>query len=231
MKLLLLLAMSAFWSWRAQAGTITGTVRAEGKAGAEAAAGGGQYDGHKFKFAQRVNYAALQDFVVYLEGVIGPSNATAGATTVVVETRRNITQKGARFLPRVLPVLVGTTVEWPNHDEIYHNVFSISDAKQFDLGLYKHPEMKRVVLDRPGRIDAFCSIHTAMHCIILVLENPYFATADAQGRYRIAEIPPGTYRLKAWHERLPSQVKQVTISENGTVQADFTLGITNLPQY
>jgi plastocyanin len=204
-------------------------VRAEGKAGTETAAAGGAYDGRKFKFVERVNYAALQDFIVYVEGVLPGTNLAA--TTVVVETRRNITQKGARFTPRVLPVMVGTTVEWPNHDEIFHNVFSISEPKQFDLGLYKHPELKRVKFDHPGRVDAFCSIHTAMHCIILVLENPYFAAADAQGRYRIADVPPGTYKLKAWHERLPSQSKAIVVSENGTTQADFTLGITNLPQY
>jgi hypothetical protein len=135
------------------------------------------------------------------------------------------------FSPHVLPVVAGTTVEWPNQDDIYHNVFSISEAKQFDLGLYKHPEVKRVQFDRAGRVDAFCSIHKSMNCIILVLENPYFATSDAQGRYHIANVPPGTYKLKAWHERLPSLTKEVTVPENGEVRVDFILGILNLPKY
>ena len=70
-----------------------------------------------------------------------------------------------------------------------------------------------------------------MHCIVLVLENPYFAVADARGRYTIANVPAGTYKLKAWHERLPSQTQTVTVTETGEVKTDFTLGITGLPQY
>jgi|KBSSwiStaDraftv2_1062776.scaffolds.fasta_scaffold234852_2 plastocyanin len=235
MRWLIILALSAplsgGWPQAARGGTIAGWVRAEGKAGAGSASGtGGAYDGRKFKFVERVNYATMQDFIVYLEGVLSTPNP-ATTNTAVVETRRNITQKGARFTPRVLPVMVGTTVEWPNHDEIFHNVFSISEPKQFDLGLYKHPELKRVKFEHPGRVDAFCSIHTAMHCIILVLENPYFAATDSQGRYRIADVPPGTYKLKAWHERLPSQSRAIVVPADGIVQADFTLGIINLPQY
>jgi hypothetical protein len=127
--------------------------------------------------------------------------------------------------------MVGTTVEWPNQDEIFHNVFSISDPKPFDLGLYKHPEVKRVTFDMPGRVDAFCSIHKAMNCVILVLENPYFAATDDRGRYSVTNVPPGTYRLKAWHERLPSQSREITVPETGEVRVDFTLGIMNLPKY
>jgi len=150
---------------------------------------------------------------------------------VQVVTTKKITQKGAMFSPHILPVVAGTTVEWPNNDEIFHNVFSISDAKQFDLGLYKHPEIKRVTFDKPGRIDVFCSIHAAMNCVILVLPTPHFAGTDDKGRYSITNMPPGTYKLRAWHERLPSQVKEITVPDNGEVKVDFTLGITNLPKY
>jgi len=214
----------------ARAGTITGTVRAQPKEGAEDGAGGGKYDTRKFKFAERIDYAEMREFVVYIEGPAG-TNATAPDKPVQVQTSRKIHQKGAMFVPHVLPVLVGTTVEWPNNDEIFHNVFSISDAKPFDLGLYKHPEVKRVTFDKPGRVDAFCSIHKTMNCVILVLENPHFAATDERGRYSIPNVPAGTYKLKAWHERLPGQVKQVVVPENGEVPADFTLGITNLPKY
>jgi hypothetical protein len=88
-----------------------------------------------------------------------------------------------------------------------------------------------VTFDKPGRVDAFCSIHKAMNCIILVVENPYFAASDKQGRYTIPNVPPGSYRLKAWHERLPSQVKEILVLESGDLRVDFTLGITNLPKY
>jgi hypothetical protein len=131
-----------------------------------------------------------------------------------------------------LPIMVGTTVEWPNKDTIYHNVFSMSDAKQFDLGLYKgNPTNKFIVFDKPGRVDVFCSIHENMHCIILVLENPYFASTDENGNYKISGVPLGTYKLKAWQERLPADEKEITVPTNGEVKVDFTLGIKNLPQY
>ena len=128
--------------------------------------------------------------------------------------------------------MVGTTVEWPNYDDIYHNVFSMSDAKQFDLGLYKgDPPGKRVTFDKPGRVDVFCSIHENMHCIILVLENPYFASTDENGDYKIRDVPPGTYKVKAWHERLPAAERQIIVPTNGEVKVNFVLGIKNLPQY
>jgi plastocyanin len=226
----LLLVCVANSTLTAQAGTITGMVRAQGKEMPNDAGGAGKYDSRKFKFAERIDYSEMNEFVVYLEGTIG-TNSSSSEKTAQIVTDRRISQKGAMFSPHILPVTVGTTVEWPNHDEILHNVFSISDAKPFDLGLYKHPEVKRVTFDKPGRVDAFCSIHKAMNCVILVLENPYFDATDERGRYSITNVPPGSYKLKAWHERLPSQSRDITVPETGEVRADFTLGITNLPKY
>jgi len=212
------------------AGTITGTVRAQGKEGADQELATRQYDSRKFKFVERINYAELHDFIVYLDQPF--TNKTAlPARPVQVITKKRVSQKGAMFSPHVLPVMVGTTVEWPNNDEIFHNVFSMSEAKEFDLGLYEGGKSKSVVFDKPGRIDVFCSIHTTMNCIVLVLETPHFAATDDRGRYTLSQIPPGTYRLKAWHERLPSQTKEVTVTDDGSVKIDFTLGITNLPKY
>ena len=142
---------------------------------------------------------------------------------------RRVQQKGALFSPHVLPVVVGTTVEWPNYDEILHNVFSASTPNDFDLGLYKSPQIGRWTFKTPGRVDVFCSIHTRMSCIVLVLENSYFAATDDKGSYLIGNVPAGTYRLKAWHERLPSQSREITVPESGTMKIDFTLGIKNLP--
>ena len=150
-----------------------------------------------------------------------------GTTPVAVTTQRN-----AVFDPHVLPIVVGTTVKWPNEDDIYHNVFSMSDAKPFDLGLYKHGEPgKRITFDKPGRVDVFCSIHADMHCIILVLPNSFFAKADANRRFVIKDVPAGTYKLRAWHERLPKQTREITVPKEGPAKADFLLSITNLPAY
>jgi len=217
---------------RGQCGTITGTVRAHGKEGVEASAGGGgKYDSRQFKFVERVNYDELRDFIVYIEGAVGPK-MTAPETHAQVVTVKNpsVTQKGAMFAPHILPVVVGTTVDWPNNDDILHNVFSFSEAKPFDLELYKNPTIKSVAFDKPGKVDVFCSIHARMNCIVLVLENPFFAAANDRGNYTITNVPAGNYKLKAWHERLPSQTKEITMPETGDIKVDFTLGITNLPK-
>jgi plastocyanin len=216
------------------AGTIVGNVRAEGKTAADDkddnSAANGAYAGLKYKFVETVDYSAMHDFVVYVEGSFG-TNSALPTNTVQVSTMR-VEQMDAMFSPHVLPIMVGTTVEWPNNDTIYHNVFSDSEAKQFDLGLYKgNPPEKRVTFNKPGRVDVYCSIHENMHCIVLVLENPYFTCTDKHGNYKLLNVPPGTYKLKAWHERLPADEREITVPANGEVKVDFVLGIKNLPQY
>jgi plastocyanin len=212
------------------AGTIMGNVSAQGKTNVDNAVGDGAYASRKYKFVEKMDYAAMHDFVVYIEGSFG-TNSTPSTNAATVTTTR-VAQEGAVFSPHVLPIMVGTSVEWPNNDKIYHNVFSMSDAKQFDLGLYKNnPPDKRVTFDKPGRVDVFCSIHTSMNCIVLVLENPYFASTDQNGNFKIPNVPPGKYKLKAWHERLPADEREITVPTNGEVRVDFVLGIKNLPQY
>lgn len=215
---------------QAHCGEIRGTVHAEGKPEVSAEAAGGKYDSRKYKFVERVNYGELRNFVVYIDGPVTNSPVTTN-TTVRVDTKR-VNQEKASFTPAVLPIAVGTTVEWPNNDDIFHNVFSMSDAKQFDLGLYKgNPKEKRVTFDKPGRVEVFCSIHANMHCVVLVVENPFYAMTDNEGRYVIRNIPPGIYKLKAWHERLPAQTQEITVPAEGEAKVNFTLGINNLPKY
>ena len=204
--------------------TIVGTVIARGPEQAEGAQGG-KYDSRKFKFVEKINYAELKDFIVYIDQPVTNAPPTAPKTVQV------ITQRDAVFRPRLLPVMVGTTVEWPNKDEIFHNVFSMSESNPFDLGLYKDPEVKKVKFQNPGRVDVFCSIHSQMNCLILVLQNPFFAATDKSGRFKIENVPPGAYKLKAWHERLPFEIKEVVVPETGEIEVSFTLGIKGLPKY
>jgi hypothetical protein len=120
--------------------------------------------------------------------------------------------------------MVGTVVEWPNEDPIFHNVFSKSQAQPFNLGLYRKGDAaKRQIFDKPGEVDVFCSIHAKMSCVILVLENPWFATVGAGGSYNITNVPAGSYNLVAWQERLPSKTVKITVPASGVVKVDFAL--------
>lgn len=223
-RLFLLLVVGICWQLGvlgSQAGTLSGVVVAQ-PAASIVSGEAGKYDSRKLKFAEKVDYASLRNFVVYVQGRIdGAStpNGSGGERPVY-----RITQKGATFLPKVLPILVGSTVEWPNEDDIFHNVFSISAPKEFDLGLYRKPEVKRVQFDQPGRVDIFCSIHSTMNCTILVLENPFFALTDDKGHYSISNVPPGNHQLRAWHERLPSQRRNITLKALENLKVDFVLG-------
>jgi plastocyanin len=213
------------------AGSITGNVRARGKEGTETGGTGGKYDSREFKFVERVNYDEMTDFIVYIDGPLAEKPAATPRMTQI-ETRR-VKQERATFAPHVLPIMVGTTVEWPNNDTILHNVFSFSETKPFDLGLYKSPyagKVPSVTFDKPGKVDVFCSIHSRMNCILLVLENPHFAATDNHGNYSITNVPAGSYKLKAWHERLPPQSQQIIVPDTGEVKVNFVLGITNLPK-
>jgi len=207
------------------AGTIVGTVRALPPPGAPESAGGGAYDSRRYKFAERIDYEHLRDFVIYIDQPV------AGAPPAAPRLAAVTTQRDANFDPHVLPIAVGTTVRWPNEDDIYHNVYSDSNVKQFDLNFYKKEKVPEVTFDQVGRVDVFCAIHTKMHCIVLVLPNPYFASADAKGRFVIKDVPAGTYKLRAWHERMPGQTKEVVVPAEGEVRVDFALGLGELPKY
>lgn len=231
MKLLLALICSSSLALVAAGGTITGRVHAEGKAGADQEANCGKYDSPALKFVERIDYTTLHDFVVYIDQDVGTNAPAVPEKPVqVITTKKQVSQKGAVFNPHILPIVRGTTVEWPNKDDIFHNVYSDSEITNFDLGLYKDPEIKRVTFNTPGRVDIFCSIHSSMSCVVLVLRNPYYAATNKKGVYTISNVPAGTYKLKAWHERLPSDRQTITVPENGEVTVDFTLGVKSLPK-
>ncbi|HVU23714.1 MAG TPA: carboxypeptidase regulatory-like domain-containing protein [Opitutus sp.] len=209
----------------AGAGTIRGLVRAAPPPGVDTQEGGGAYASRKWKFVERIDYEHLTDFVVYLDAPAGGEAPGAHAPIAVT------VQKDACFVPHVLAIAAGTTVRWPNEDDVFHNVYAMSEAKTFNLGLYKSERVPEITFDKPGRIDVFCAIHSQMHCIILVLPTPFFAKADARGRFEIRDVPAGIYRLHAWHERLPAKVMEVTVPAEGDVQLDLVLGVTDLPKY
>ncbi len=207
------------------AGSISGVIHAQGKEGAEGEAGAGNYSSKALKTAERINYDEMRDFVVYIKGPVPGAKLT--------RPLESVHQKNAMFVPHVLPIMIGTAVEFPNDDTIFHNVFSKSDARPFDLGLYKKGDPPhQVTFTNLGEVDVFCSIHARMSCIILVLENPYFAMTDSRGRYTITNVPSGTYTVVAWQERLPQDSKVITVPEEGVCAGvDFIMGPKNLPKY
>lgn len=152
--------------------------------------------------------------VVYLEGDFGPAVAAPVA---------RMEQKDLVFVPRLLAVQVGTRVEFPNLDETFHNIFSYSKAKRFDLGRYRSDErpVPSVVFDEPGLVTLRCDIHEHMRAIVLVLPTPHFTITDLEGNFRLAGLPAGTYRLKAWLSSKTTLERTVTLPASGTVRVDW----------
>ena len=136
-----------------------------------------------------------------------------------------IVQRGETFIPHVLPVVKGSTVEFPNDDPIFHNVFSLSGARSFDLGRYPKGDSRSVTFEKPGIVPVFCHLHSDMAAIILVLDNPFFAVPDAEGQYRIEGIPPGRYTLVAWHERSEPVEVPVELAPGARMEINLSVPI------
>ncbi|MBW1999686.1 MAG: hypothetical protein JRJ29_17200 [Deltaproteobacteria bacterium] len=147
-------------------------------------------------------------------------------------------QRNLTFIPHVLPILVGSRVEFPNNDKVEHNVFSLSIAKKFNLGSYGPGESKGVLFDKPGIVELRCDVHAEMLAYILVMKNPFFAVTDDQGSFEIPDkeylqahgvkgieaLPPGKYFVKTWHEKLRSKKMIVTVGE-GNEKTRVNIGL------
>lgn len=153
--------------------------------------------------------------VVYVEKIDGQTFSPPDKPVVMDQT-------GKDFVPGVLPILVGTTVEFLNSDPFGHNVFTPDKcAGSFDLGTWPTGETRSRTFDKPCEAVMLCNVHPEMVATILVLETPYFAVTDETGAFSIPDVPDGTYEVSVWHERLRSTTQSVTVS--GNTGADFTL--------
>jgi plastocyanin len=177
----------------ARAGTVSGRVEVVQKGGRRA--------------------TDLSDVVVYLDGV--KARARPARTTIAM--------KGKAFLPRVAVVPVGGTVEFPNEDPIFHNVFSVSGDNRFDLDLYKRPKSASWTFQAPGLVRVYCNIHPQMSAVVLVRDNPYYTRAAADGAFSLADVPAGRYTLKAWQERAGEVSQPVTVAAEGEARAELLL--------
>jgi plastocyanin len=170
----------------------------------------------RYEIVTRGNVVSTQPpvAVVYLEGSF-PKPSSLPTKQVV--------QKNLTFIPSLLPVQVGTRVEFPNLDDTYHSIFSYSPAKRFDLGRYR-PEERPIpseVFDKPGLVTLRCDIHEHMRGLILVLETPHFGITDDDGRYRLSGLPPGHYTLNAWIDSKTTREKPIDLKNGQTARVDF----------
>src|SRR5207244_10959760 len=152
--------------------------------------------------------------VVYLDGSF---------PTPTSHPTKQVAQKDLAFLPPLLPVQVGTRVEFPNLDDTYHSIFSYSPAKRFDLGRYR-PEDRPIpsqTFDKPGLVTLRCDIHEHMRGLILVVNTRYFVISDADGRFRLRGLPSGRYTLKAWIDSKTTLAKPVALKSDDKIRVDF----------
>jgi hypothetical protein len=203
--LLLLFVLSMAWPARV------------GQAGAPAGVVAGQVSVIEAGLAGDRKRGGNEGVVVFLDEVPGPPPRPLPPQVM--------RQRDSAFVPQVLAIPRGTTVEFPNEDKIFHNAFSLSEAARFDLGLYRGGVSRRVTFQRPGVVDVYCNIHPDMVAAIRVLDTGYFAVTDHSGAFRIAGVPPGKYPLIAWAPRSPEVRRTVTITAGGTTTTKLELRV------
>jgi hypothetical protein len=195
--------------------TIAGTVTLTQRQGAPIAASAyGRRD-----VAPRAANAAPETshVVIHVDGVKPPSPPPPG--------RARIAQRNEQFHPQVLAVTAGTTVDFPNDDPYFHNVFSLSRAATFDLGRYRSGQSRSRTLTKPGIVKVFCHLHAQMSAAIVVFDHPWFAIPAADGTFAIRGIPPGAHTVVAWHERIGERRERLQLTPGATARVAFTLPV------
>lgn len=158
--------------------------------------------------------APVADAVVSLVPLDAPTNPVAPAKPL------EIAQLGKEFQSLVTPLVVGSTVNFPNEDSVEHQVYSLSDAKKFEFPLYKPGRSGAIVFDRPGVVVIGCNIHSWMLAYVVVLDTPWFAKSGADGTANVAGVPPGRYRAEVWHPTLKkNETREITVADTAAAPA------------
>lgn len=207
--------ISAPLAGAANAGVIHGLLRTPPVA--ETAASHNAYPGRASSLAsvKKMPHGRAGDAVIWVEKV------PASADTATGEGRPRLAQKDQCFMPRVLGVAVGTAVDFPNLDPIFHNVFSASPVKRFDLGKYPRGQSKRVVFDRPGLVNVYCDIHSDMEAFVLVVPTHVIARPDMDGAFALPPVPAGSYTVHVWQPDFGEFRREVRVPEHGDVSVEW----------
>jgi hypothetical protein len=203
----------------ASAGVIRGRVEVQGGVRVDAAPPN-PYPGRASSIpgAHAVTKGAPTDAVIWVERLgAGIDSTLAGRPTP------RLAQHDQMFVPRVQVVVVGGSIDFPNEDPIYHNVFSVSPVRRFDLGKYPRGQSRRVTFPKPGIINVYCDIHADMAAFIVVVPNRAFTRPDADGRYALPALPAGRYTVHAWHPDRPEARTELEVPATGDVPWDVTL--------
>jgi len=171
--------------------------------------------------------AELRNVVVYLEG---DSDRLPGSDSLVAAHRHaSIAQRDERFSPHIVAILAGGTVDFPNADDVFHNVYSLSglagpNGKGFDLGRYPKGQSRSEIFPRTGAVPVFCHIHSDMSAMVLVLANPYFTSPDEAHHFVLEDVPEGDYTIIGWHERVkPPVMRKIHVAPGQTTNVDFNI--------
>jgi len=164
--------------------------------------------------------------VIYLEGA-GPAPSDVPAPAKPIE---QVEQLDRRFVPDIVVVPVGSTISFPNMDPIFHNIYSLSKPRTFDLGSYDKGETRRVSFPKPGIVEVYCHLHPNMAATVVVTPNRWYARPDSSGRYRIPDVPPGQYTVVAWHKSAGFYRKSIVVEKGHDQAVDFLIPIDVEPK-
>jgi plastocyanin len=201
----------------AAAGTLRGRVHVVSHP-ARRLATAGAYPGRIVGIQTERDSSELDNVVVFVNSTMRVESTPQRVT---------IRQTNEEFVPHVVAVTAGSTVDFPNDDLIFHNVFSLSRAATFDLGRYPRNATKARTFSKPGVVKVFCHLHSHMSAIVRVFPHPYFASPDRNGRFTIEGVPPGRHEVTAWHERAGEVTHAATIEDGGTAELAFSLPLTD----
>ncbi len=178
----------------------------------------GSYPSRTVGVAPARHLPEIQNVVVFVE---------SSTVEAVAPMRVRMRQTDEEFVPHVVAITAGSTVDFPNDDLVFHNVFSLSRAATFDLGRYPRHASKSRTFAEPGIVKVFCHLHSHMSAIVRVFAHPHFTIPDEQGRFTLAGLPSGRYTVAAWHERIGDVSTEVTVLEGGAASVSLSLPLTD----